>query len=71
MTFHEPREQCFELLRMQYSQNFLGLHPWTPLGMGLQYLRRKTDTSKKLPDAALGGERKGLIYINFLFDEEV
>ena len=71
MTVNEPREQGFELFRMQYSQNFLGLHPCTPLGMGLQYLRRKTNTSKKLLDAALGGERKGLIYINFLLDAEV
>ena len=26
----EPREQCFELFRMQNNQNFLGLCPWTP-----------------------------------------
>ena len=27
----EPREQYFELFRMQNSQNFTWLHPWTPL----------------------------------------
>ena len=27
----EPQEGCFELLRMQNSQNFLGLCSWTPL----------------------------------------
>ena len=33
MTVHEPRKHCFELFRMQNSQNVLGLCPWTPLGM--------------------------------------
>ena len=28
----EPREQCFELFRMQNSQKFPGFRPWTPLG---------------------------------------
>ena len=28
----EPRQQCFELFRMQNSQLFPGFHPWTPLG---------------------------------------
>ena len=28
----EPRERCFEQFKMQNSQNFSGLHPWTPLG---------------------------------------
>ena len=39
LTFHtlvpqcvEPREEYFELLRMQNSQNFPGLCSWTPLG---------------------------------------
>ena len=27
----EPWGQCFELFRMQNSQTFLRLHPWTPL----------------------------------------
>ena len=26
-----PLERCFELFRMQNSQNFPGLRPWTPL----------------------------------------
>ena len=39
MTIHalvprcaEPQERCFELFRMQNSQNFPTLCPWTPLG---------------------------------------
>ena len=28
----EPRERCFEVFRMQNSQNFPGLRPWTPPG---------------------------------------
>ena len=28
----EPRQRCFELFRMQNSQKFPGLCPWTPLG---------------------------------------
>ena len=31
-VFAEPREQCFELFRMQNSRNFPRLRPWTPLG---------------------------------------
>ena len=27
----KPQERCFELFRMQNSQIFLGLCPWTPL----------------------------------------
>ena len=28
----ELRERCFELFRMQNSQNIQGLRPWNPLG---------------------------------------
>ena len=51
----EPRERCFQLFRMQNSQNFPGLRPWTSLGrtysvpqtpqlhngFSLRYTRRK------------------------------
>ena len=74
MTIHalvpqctEPREQCFELFKMQNSPNFLGLHPWTPLwrdysapqtpqlynGFSPCYACRKTNTPQKLLAAAL------------------
>ena len=67
----EPREQCLDLFRMQNSQNFLGLCPWTPLGRDCNvpqtpklynrfsphYAGRKTGTPKKLLDTALTGIR--------------
>ena len=68
MTIHalfpqcaEPREQCFELFRMHYSQNFLGLHCWTPLertpqlhnGFSPHYDCRKTGNPKQLLDTIL------------------
>ena len=31
MTVAEPPEPCFELFRMQNSQNFLGFCSWTPI----------------------------------------
>ena len=37
---------CFELLRMQNCQNFLGLWPWTPLGKGLQQPHRLPNCTK-------------------------
>ena len=58
MTITEPREQCFELFRIQNSQNFLGLCTWTPLTIppdssAAQWYFSllcllKTDTPKKL-----------------------
>ena len=37
---------CFELFRMQNSQNFLGLRPWTPLGRVYSGPQHSPDSKK-------------------------
>ena len=75
----EPWEQCFELFRMQNSQNFPVLCPWTPLrraysapfhqtpqmrnGFSPCYACRKTGTLKKL----MSFSRILLIFMNSVF----
>ena len=63
----EPREQCFELFRIQNSQKFPEFRPCTPLGRAYstapvsqlhdgfspRYAYQKTSTPKKLLNTAL------------------